>query len=88
MKRNIEALKLDLTAEEIEKVEAASPFDFGYPHSLNSGDRYKQLASGYAPPYIMSSAPFDGVGEVQVRAPFAYKKTRLADAQQPIHTVH
>lgn len=31
LKRNIEALSLDLSQEEIEEIEGAVPFDIGYP---------------------------------------------------------
>lgn len=34
LKSNIEALSLGLTAEEIQEIEAAIPFDLGFPHNL------------------------------------------------------
>ncbi|KAI2627709.1 Aldo/keto reductase [Hypoxylon sp. NC1633] len=39
LKSNIEALSIELTPEEIDQIEKAVPFDFGYPQSLLGGPK-------------------------------------------------
>jgi hypothetical protein len=56
-----------LSKEEIEKIEAAVPFDFGYPHTLLSGDRHKQISSANPAFVVRSCGFFQGVEEAKVR---------------------
>ncbi|KAE8450860.1 hypothetical protein EG329_005773 [Mollisiaceae sp. DMI_Dod_QoI] len=63
LKRNIEALSIDLSEEEIREIESAVPFDFGYPHSLLSGNRYKNVSSADPSYFIRTCGYFDGVEE-------------------------
>ncbi|KAH8687321.1 NADP-dependent oxidoreductase domain-containing protein [Tricladium varicosporioides] len=63
LKKNIAALSVNLSNEEIEKIEAAVPFDFSYPHIILSGDRTKQITSEN-PTFIHRNCGFfDGVSE-------------------------
>jgi hypothetical protein len=38
LKANIDALGLELTPQEIEEIEKAVPFDFGYPQTFLGGE--------------------------------------------------
>ncbi|KAF4624117.1 hypothetical protein G7Y89_g14056 [Cudoniella acicularis] len=63
LKRNIEALSIDLSEEEIEKIESTVPFDFSYPHSLLSGSSTKGISPLNPPSTITYCGHFDGVEE-------------------------
>lgn len=66
LQKNIEALAIDLSGAEIKEIEAAVPFDFGYPHSLLSGDPYKNISSEDPNYFIRTCGYFDGVEEPKV----------------------
>lgn len=66
LKRNIAALKIDLSEEEIKKIESVVPFDFGYPHSLLSESRHKQISTADPTFVVPKSGFFDGVEETKV----------------------
>ncbi|KUJ13491.1 norsolorinic acid reductase [Mollisia scopiformis] len=61
LQRNIDALSIDLSDEEILEIEGAVPFDFGYPHSLISGNPYKTISSGDPCYFIQACCYFEGV---------------------------
>ncbi|CZR52600.1 related to norsolorinic acid reductase [Phialocephala subalpina] len=63
LQKNIEALAINLSEEEIKEIEAAVPFDFGYPHSFLSGDPYKNISSEDPTCFIRTYGYFDGVQE-------------------------
>ncbi|TAQ87962.1 hypothetical protein B7494_g3723 [Chlorociboria aeruginascens] len=63
LRRNIEALKIDLSEEDIQTIESVVPFDFGYPHSLISGNRYKPISGLDPAKFIRLCSFFDGVEE-------------------------
>lgn len=66
LKRNIDALEIDLSDEEIREIEGAVPFDFGYPHSLISGDPHKTISGSDPCYFIRACAYFEGVGDPKV----------------------
>jgi len=66
LERNIEALKVDLSEEDIQETESAVPFDFGYPHTLLSGNRYQPISSKNPAFSVNMCSFFDGVEEVKV----------------------
>jgi hypothetical protein len=66
LRSNIAALSLDLSEEDIQEIDSATAFDLGYPHSLLSGARDKQI-SAESPAFIVKlCGAFDGVEEVKV----------------------
>ncbi|KAF2098213.1 sterigmatocystin biosynthesis dehydrogenase stcV [Rhizodiscina lignyota] len=69
LQKNIDALKINLSEADIEKIEAVVPFDFGYPHSIASSNRYEPISSSYPAFFIRDCCLFDGVEEVKVRCP-------------------
>jgi hypothetical protein len=66
LQRNIDALSIDLSDEEIQEIEGAVPFEFGYPHSLISGDRYKTISGGDPCYFIRACCYFEGVEDQKV----------------------
>ena len=66
LKRNIAALKIELSNDEITKIESVVPFDFGYPHSLLSENRYKRISTADPAFVISRSGFFDGIEETMV----------------------
>jgi hypothetical protein len=66
LRSNIEALKVNLTEEDIKEIDAADPFDFGYPHSLLSGDRYVPISSTNPAFIVAACGLFAGVEEPKV----------------------
>jgi hypothetical protein len=68
LRSNIESLNVNLTEEDIKEIEAADPFDFGYPHSLLSGDRYTQISSDNPAFCVAACGLFAGVEEPKVRS--------------------
>lgn len=67
LKANVEALTIELSDEDIEEIEAAVPFDLGFPHNFLWG---KQLPKeSLQDIWLLSTAgSFDHVAEVKVRA--------------------
>ncbi|PNP51599.1 hypothetical protein THARTR1_07855 [Trichoderma harzianum] len=68
LKHNIEALTLQLTEEDIEEIESAYPFDFGFPHNMMWGGK----APGPSQQKIWlleSAAHFEYVSEPKAIAP-------------------
>ncbi|OCL04528.1 norsolorinic acid reductase [Glonium stellatum] len=65
LERNIEALDVDLSEGDIQEVESAVPFDFGYPHSLLSGNRYKQISSADPAFSVRTCGFFHGVEDAK-----------------------
>jgi hypothetical protein len=57
-----------LSEEEIKQIEAVVPFDFGYPHSLLSESRYKQISTADPTFVVRNSGFFDGIEETKVRS--------------------
>ena len=59
-------LSLDLSEGYIQEIDSATAFDLGYPHSLLSGVRGKQI-SAESPAFIVKMCgALDGVQEVKV----------------------
>ena len=63
LRSNIEGLSIDLSDEDILEIESTSPFDFGYPHSLMSGARHKQISSGNPAFTVKMCGAFEGVSD-------------------------
>jgi hypothetical protein len=89
LQRNIDALKLDLSEGDTRKIESVVPFDFGYPHSMLSGDRYSSISSANPAFFVKQYGYFDGVQEVAVCASSASPiKIPLIVRKQPIRSYH
>jgi hypothetical protein len=65
LKSNIQALNVGLTVDDIKEIEAADPFDFGYPHSLLAGNRYIPVSSTKPGRCVESYSLFAGVDEAE-----------------------
>lgn len=68
LKANIEALTIELSDQDIQEIEAAVPFDLGFPHSFLWG---KQLPTeSLQDIWLLSTAgSFDHIAEAKVSAP-------------------
>jgi hypothetical protein len=66
LRSNIKALSVPLSDEDVKEIESAVPFDFGYPHSLNSGDRFTPISSANPTSIVRNCGFFEGVEEPKV----------------------
>jgi aryl-alcohol dehydrogenase-like predicted oxidoreductase len=66
LEKNIAALHVELNGADVAEIEAAVPFDFEYPHSLLSGDRYKPISAADPGAFVRLCGYFDGVEEPKV----------------------
>lgn len=77
LKHNIEALTLQLTEEDIEEIESAYPFDFGFPHNMMWGGKAPG-ASQQKIWLLESAAHYEYVSEPKVSfAPIQYYLARM-----------
>ncbi|GFG06778.1 norsolorinic acid reductase [Aspergillus udagawae] len=76
LKGNIEALRLELSEEDIALIDEASEFELGFPHSFLSGSSQKQVSASSPCAFINMFCNFEGVPEtkaIAVRHPKAVK---------------
>jgi diketogulonate reductase-like aldo/keto reductase len=53
LKDNLGCLEFELTSEQMERLEAASPIDLGFPHSFLGSDHVRGLIFGKTFPQII-----------------------------------
>lgn len=65
LKANIEALTMDLSADDLKEIESSVPFDLGFPHSLIWGKSIPDVPQRLS--ILDMAGTFDYVPEPQVR---------------------